>query len=108
MLIFHKQANGADTWFSLLGGDIAENALEKWLGVIRRGAYVKAQGNPAWAFEPLASMWSNDIPGDDNSEDSDDGNDDDGDESDHGGMGKPPVDMDSEDDEAEAQVDPPE
>ena len=100
-LIFHKQADGADTRFSLMGGDIAENALEKWLGVIHRGAYVKAQGDPAWAFEPLASMWSDDLP-DDNDDDNDD--DEDNDQED---TAMPPVDADSEDDEAEAQVEPP-
>ena len=67
-LIFHKHADGADTRFSLMGGDIAENALEKWLGVVRRGSYVKAEGDPNWAFEPLASMWSEDLPDDDDDE----------------------------------------
>ena len=82
-------------------GDIADNALEKWLGVMHRGAYVKAEGDPNWAFEPLASMWSEDTPDEDDDE-SDDSND----EEDNN-VNMPPVDADSEGEESDATVEGP-
>jgi hypothetical protein len=101
-LIFHKHADGADTRFSLMRGDIADNALEKWLGVVRHGAYVKAEGDPNWAFEPLASMWSEDVP----DEDSDESDEDDEEEDDNVNM--PPVDAaDSEGEESDVTVEGP-
>jgi hypothetical protein len=100
-LIFHKHADGADTRFCLMRGDIADNALEKWLGVVRRGAYVKAEGDPNWAFEPLASMWSEDLPDGDDDESDDSENEEDDD------VNMPPVDVDSEGDESDATVEGP-
>lgn len=61
-LVFHKHADSTDTHYKLMGGGLAEKSLEKWLGVINHGAYQQAEGEPAWAFEPLASMWSDEPP----------------------------------------------
>eukprot|EP00978_Attheya_sp_CCMP212_P011561 scaffold28579_cov50-Attheya_sp.AAC.2 len=86
-LIFHKMADGADARIGLMEGPLVENALEKWLGVVRRGAYVKAQDDPEWAFEPLASMRTDELPAttDDDMDDGNDRGDDDGtDDGDHG------------------------
>jgi hypothetical protein len=98
-LIFHKHADGTDTRFSLMGGDFAENALERWLGVIECGAYVKAEGDPTWAFEPLASMWTDDIPDDADNDHHDHKQDCESSDED-----MPPVDADSDDEDGEVQA----
>ena len=91
-LIFHKIADGTDTRFNMLSGALAENALERWLGVINRGAYKQAADDATWAFEPLASMWSDELPPEDDSseEENDEGEDEDE---------LAPVDADSESEE---------
>ena len=84
-LILHKHADGADTRFASFRSPLAPNPLEKWLGVLDRGAYRKAEGNPNWAFEPLASMWSDEIEDedDDDNSDDDDNHDDDNNDNDN-------------------------
>ena len=70
-LVLHKPADGADSRFSTLAGPFSQTPLAKWLGVLRCGAYQQAQGDPEWAFEPLASMWSDELDPDYDSDDSD-------------------------------------
>lgn len=93
-LVFHKLADGANTRYSLMQGDFASNALEKWLGVIRRGEYVQAQGDPAWAFEPLQSMWSDESPLAEDSDEDELGNDQ-----------LPPMEIDSDNDDVGVRAD---
>jgi hypothetical protein len=73
-LILHRKVDGADTRFSQLHGEFADTPLYKWLGVLRHGAYQQAPADSTWAFESLASMWTeaealdesdNDSPSDD-------------------------------------------
>ena len=61
-LVFHKKPDGADTRFALMEGEFRASPLAKWLGVLRCGAYQKAQDDQDWAFEPLESMWSDEPP----------------------------------------------
>jgi hypothetical protein len=46
-------------------------SLEKWLGILAPGAYNQADTNKAWAFEPLASMWTEEITSDSSDEEED-------------------------------------
>jgi hypothetical protein len=57
-LILHRKVDGADTRFSQLHGEFADTPLYKWLGVLRHGAYQQAPSDSTWAFERLASMWT--------------------------------------------------
>ena len=68
-MVLHKKADGPDTRLSLLAGPFNERPLEKWLGVLECGGYKKAEGDPAWAFERLDSMWSDPIDDDSSIED---------------------------------------
>ena len=75
-MVLHKRADGADTRFSLLGGHAALTPLQKWLGVLRCGAYKQAPGEASWAYEPVASLWSDPVdeeepPSDSSDSDSD-------------------------------------
>lgn len=57
-LVLHKMAYSADTRFLRMHGEFASNPLEKWLKILKQGSYQQANVNEKWAFEPLASMWS--------------------------------------------------
>jgi hypothetical protein len=74
-LILHRKVDGADTRFSQLHGEFADTPLYKWLGVLRHGAYQQAPSDSSWAFESLASMWTDadDIDERDNDSSSEDG-----------------------------------
>jgi hypothetical protein len=63
-LILHKRANGADTRFSQLSGNFAQMPLQKWLKTTVPGAYCQADQQKMWAFEPLDSMWTEEISDD--------------------------------------------
>jgi hypothetical protein len=57
-LILHRKVDGAGTRFSQLHGEFADAPIYKWLGVLRHGAYQQAPSDSTWAFESLASMWT--------------------------------------------------
>jgi hypothetical protein len=76
-LILHRRVDGADTRFSQLHGEFADTPLSKWLGVLRPGAYQQAPSDSTWAYESLASMWTEDDALDDSDDDSSSDNDDD-------------------------------
>ena len=78
-LVLHKKPDGADTRFSTLYGNMVNSPLEKWLGVLKFGAYCKAPNDASWAFDRLDSMWSDAV--DDDEDDSSDDSADDADES---------------------------
>jgi hypothetical protein len=56
--IIHRKVDGADTRFSQLHEEFAKTPLNKWLGVLRHGAYQQAPSDSTWAFESLANMWT--------------------------------------------------
>jgi hypothetical protein len=60
-LILHKRADGADSRFAAMHRDLAKAPLSKWLGVPRYGSYQVADDEDPWAFEPLASMWTDEV-----------------------------------------------
>ena len=56
-LVVHKKADSADTRLATMRGPFLRSPLEQWLGVLQQGTYQQAQGDPQWAFEPVASLW---------------------------------------------------
>ena len=70
-LVLHKRADGADSRFAAMHRDLAQAPLTKWLGVPRYGSYQQADDEEPWAFEPLASMWSDEVVDDDSDDDDD-------------------------------------
>ncbi len=71
-LILHRKADGADTRFSLLHGELAGTPLEKYLGVLKAGSYQQALPDKSWAYETLQSMWTEDVDEDDDDPTSED------------------------------------
>jgi hypothetical protein len=71
-LVLHPKADGADTQFSLLHGDLHRTPLEKYLGVLDAGAYKQAPSDQQWAFVKLSSMWSEVISDNDDTDDEED------------------------------------
>ena len=57
-MVLHTHVDGADTRFSNMAGPLANNPLEKWLGVIRRGTYQEVSEDSWWAYEPVSYLWS--------------------------------------------------
>ena len=55
--------------FYTMAGPLANNPLEKWLGVIRRGTYQAASEDSRWAYEPLSDIWPDIYPASDSSND---------------------------------------
>jgi len=68
-LILHKRADGAVSRFAAMHRDLTKAPLSKWLGVPRYGSYQKADAEDPWAFEPLASMWTDEVVEADSSDD---------------------------------------
>ena len=56
-LMVHKKADGADTRLVMMRGPFLHSPLECWLGVLQQGTYQRAQGDPQWAFKPVADLW---------------------------------------------------
>ncbi len=71
-LILHRKADGADTRFSLLHGELAGTPLQKYLGVLKAGSYQQALPDKSWAYETLQSMWTEDVDEDDDDPTSED------------------------------------
>ena len=71
-LILHRKADGADTRFSLLHGELAGTPLEKYLGVLKAGSYQQALPDKSWAYETLQSIWTEDVDEDDDDPTSED------------------------------------
>jgi hypothetical protein len=67
-LILHKKADGMDTRFAQMEAELSTTPLAPWLGVLKHGAYTKAADDDNWAFEPLASMWSEPLDDDESSD----------------------------------------
>ena len=55
--------------FYTMSGPLANNHLEKWLGVIRRGTYQAASEDRRWAYEPVSALWPDIDPDSDSSND---------------------------------------
>jgi hypothetical protein len=100
-LILHKKADGIDTRFAQMDADLSTAPLAPWLGVLKHGAYVKAADDASWAFEPVASMWSEPIEDDGSSSDELENDDDESEESVYEDMDFPVDAQDSEDEEEE-------
>ena len=64
-MLLHKHVDGADTRFATIAGTLANNPLEKWLGVIIRGAYQAASEDSRWVYEPVSDLWPDKEPGSD-------------------------------------------
>ena len=56
-MVLHKHVDGADIIFSTTAGPLANNNLEKWLGLIRRGTCQAAYEDIRWAYEPVSDLW---------------------------------------------------
>ena len=56
-MVFHKHVDGANIIFSTMAGPLANNPLEKWIGVIVIGTYQAASEDSRWAYEPVSYLW---------------------------------------------------
>ena len=61
-VILHRNPDGTDAQFSLLGGLHTDHPLKKWLGAMAPGSYTQADPSAQYAFVPLHSMWSEVTP----------------------------------------------
>ena len=52
-IVLHKHVDGGGTRFTTIVGPLAENLLEKLLGVIIRGTYQAAYEDSRWEYEPV-------------------------------------------------------
>ena len=55
-MVLHKHLDGADTIFATMSGPLANNTLEKWIGVIIRGTYQSASEDSMWEYEPVYDL----------------------------------------------------
>ena len=68
-MVFHKYLDWVDTIFSTMTGPLANNNLEKWLGVIKRGTYQASSEDRRWAYEPVYYLLPDIEPDSDYSDD---------------------------------------
>ena len=68
-MLLHKHVDGAYTRFDTMSRPLANNPMEKWLGVIRRGTYRSAPEDSRWSYEPVSDLWSDVEPNSDYSVD---------------------------------------
>ena len=66
-MVPHKYVHGTATIFSIVAGLLANNPLEKFLGMVRRENYQAASEDRRWAYEPVSDLWSEIYPRSDSS-----------------------------------------
>ena len=67
-MVLHKHVYGSNIIFSTISVPLVKT-MEKWIVVIRRGAYQVAVGDRKWKYEPVSYLWPGVEPYSDSSDD---------------------------------------